>query len=148
MEKFPEQQFVMVASLRDEGLFYDIMEKSKRLPNLKVVTNVSYHDIDSYYQRAKLSINTSEEEGFPNTFIESLKWGVPLASLSVNPDRCITQCRLGIFGENDFDLFIEMIKDFLRQPKLMDACSTRGYTYAKKEFSGDIINKWINFLNL
>ena len=51
--------------------------------------------MDAWYGRARVLVNTSDREGFPNTFLSSWTWGVPTFSLGVDPDGLIVDHGLG-----------------------------------------------------
>jgi glycosyltransferase involved in cell wall biosynthesis len=58
-----------------------------------------------------LLVNTSNAEGFSNTFIEAWKEGVPVLSFYVNPDNIITEKKLGSVSNSlkENAIFIENI---------------------------------------
>ena len=55
-----------------------------------------------------MCVNTSESEGFANTFIDACKAGTPLLSLSVNPDNFIGDNNCGLCAGDDWDRFVEV----------------------------------------
>ncbi len=143
----PNSTCIMIAShSADEELWQRVHEDAQAVPNLKIIDNVPHPDMELYYQNALLCVNTSEKEGFPNTFIEAMRVGTPIASLSVNPDQCITEHSLGIFGEGNFELFIEKLRHAAQTPSIVKTDSQNAFAYAKKEFGDRVIDQWSTLL--
>lgn len=88
-ECFPEEQFVMICnpSDHDKGKHKKIIEYSQRLSNVAFSEAVPHDQIRKYFSGAKLLVNTSEFEGFPNTFIEAALERTPVVSLWVDPNK-------------------------------------------------------------
>src|SRR3989338_2802453 len=141
-KKFPEHVFRMIGFISDTALWQKIKKESERIPNLTIITNEPHHKMDQHYQQASLLVSTSSLEGFPNTFIEAMKWGVPIASLSVNPDQCITKHALGIVGNDDLEYFANQLKTLIENPKMIHQYGKNAYHYASKEFGENIIHQW------
>jgi len=77
-----------------ERLFEDVKRASERLPNLNVMGFVPYHDVNALYGRARVFLNTSDSEGFPNSFLQAWVRGVPVISF-FDPDNIIEREQLG-----------------------------------------------------
>jgi glycosyltransferase involved in cell wall biosynthesis len=75
-------------------LYSKIEAAAKRLSNLTFCGRVPYHDVGDLYDRAKVFVNTSDTEGFPNTFLQSWRRGVPVISF-FDPDGLISREGLG-----------------------------------------------------
>ena len=74
----PQFQFKMVggSELGDKGLFAVIKNRAERISNLKFMGHVPYARIDEHFDSAALLVNTSESEGFPNTFLQAWSRGI------------------------------------------------------------------------
>jgi glycosyltransferase involved in cell wall biosynthesis len=81
-QALPAYQFVMVGGEANDGasLYEKIRERAQKLSNVDFVGFVPYAEIDQYFEDAALFVNTSESEGFPNTFLQSWVRGVPTIS--------------------------------------------------------------------
>jgi len=109
--QMPEQRFTMVCQKAAGDYSYDnLVEQAKQVRNLQFIPTVPFHDIDSYFQRAKVFVSTSDSEGFPNTFIQACKCATPILSLNVNPDGFLDEYNCGISCDGDWNKLVEMLK--------------------------------------
>jgi len=82
VESLPGVQFTMVGGRSgEEGALYEVIEKRAReIKNLNFTGFVPYASVHEYFGAADLFVNTSDSEGFPNTFLQSWACGVPTIS--------------------------------------------------------------------
>ena len=92
----PEATIHMVGGpVADEAALYERIRREAALhPNLIFHGHRSYWDANSLYGRARLLVNTSDLEGFPNAFLQSWIRGVPVVSFT-DPDGLIRRHGLG-----------------------------------------------------
>ena len=79
----PQLRFCMVggpATGTEAALYPQIEDAARHLPNVEFVGFVPYSEVESYFDRARIFVNTSDFEGFPNTFLQSWARGVPTVS--------------------------------------------------------------------
>jgi glycosyltransferase involved in cell wall biosynthesis len=101
-EALPEVRFVMIGgpAYGEEGLYKNIEQRARRIPNLAFVGFVPFSDIRFYFDRAALVVNTSEpKEGFPNTFLQAWCRGLPVVSF-FDPDGIIKRYQLGFVADS------------------------------------------------
>lgn len=113
--QLPNQKFVMIMPKGNyPELYKQILEAVKLLPNLRLITAVPFEEIDTYFQRAQAFINTSTMEGFPNTFIQSAKYGTPIVSIHVDPDKIIQRYSLGRTTHNqDITILVQALEQVI-----------------------------------
>ncbi|MFX0197724.1 MAG: glycosyltransferase family 4 protein [Candidatus Hodarchaeota archaeon] len=97
---FPEEQFLMIGgpagfpTAAEKLLFKEIEEISQNISNLKFLGFQPFEKTESYFDKAKVFVNTSIYEGFPNTFLQAWRRGIQVISY-VDPDNIISQNKLG-----------------------------------------------------
>ena len=93
-------RFVMVGAPASPGAEGDWRELLARLqaaaPNLEVLGARTQDEVNALLARSHLLVNTSDYEGFPNTFIQAWQREVPVVSLNVDPDGVLARAQVGI----------------------------------------------------
>lgn len=110
-ERLPNYKFVMISppATEQQEFFISIKKQAESVPNVKFIDFVPYHETSVYFNKAKLLVNTSSQEGFPATFLQAGIHRTPILSLNINPDGIFSKYGIGLVCHNDFD---ELIKNF------------------------------------
>ncbi|MDO6462004.1 glycosyltransferase [Granulosicoccaceae sp. 1_MG-2023] len=109
-----------------EALLADI----ERTPNLTYRGQLSHDEVNALLVRSHLFVNTSEAEGFPNTFIQSWMRGLPVASLSVDPDGILEQKQIGFYANGDEDALAVGVRGLLTDDARRRECAERAQAHA------------------
>ncbi|MCL1911695.1 MAG: glycosyltransferase family 4 protein [Leptospirales bacterium] len=129
----PGYKFTMVCPVSsDESFFNTIKNSAEKIKNLNFVPFVPFNKIDSYFQKASVFVNTSDFEGFPQVFIQSMINASPILSLNVNPENFITKNRCGFCCNGNFDLLNQNLRKILTNEELFQKLSKNSYDYADK----------------
>jgi len=82
--RMPQHRFRIVggpsAEADGEALFARMKAAAAKLRNLEFVGFVPFAEIDAHFNSARVFVNTSDYEGFPNTFLQSWSRGIPTVS--------------------------------------------------------------------
>ncbi|MCK5022824.1 MAG: glycosyltransferase family 4 protein, partial [Candidatus Aenigmarchaeota archaeon] len=132
-EAIPEARFQMIGGHSGNQEFYDkIKAKSKRIPNFEFLGVMPFNEVDEYFSRASILVNTSMFEGFPNAFIQAWMHYVPVVSLNADPDELLCKKGLG-FRSKTFDQLIEDVKTLLHDEALREEMGVNGRKYVERE---------------
>jgi glycosyltransferase involved in cell wall biosynthesis len=134
-KQLPNVNIVMIGGQMrgDEGLFQDTRTAAAALPNLRFLGSVPYAEVNSYFARAKLFLNTSDSEGFPNSYLQAWIRGVPVISY-FDPDGLISSRGLGatVATQNDF---CEPIERLLQSTEECNEIGKRARQFANDNYS-------------
>ena len=147
-QRFPQEKFVMICPQGKDRLLWDkIYTSSKKIKNLTFLQFVPFVEIDRFFRDATVFVNTSEYEGFPNTFIQALKNKVPILSLKTNPDNFISQYKCGFHCDDDFEKLAYSLNELLSNHELYDTYSNNGFEYVKNHHDiKKLSKKWIELM--
>ncbi|GAB4181846.1 MAG: hypothetical protein Fur0032_22960 [Terrimicrobiaceae bacterium] len=114
--EFPSARCRMICSPQDADLHAKVREQAARLDNVEFLDGVPYREIQSHFDAARIFVNTSRDEGVPNTFLHAAVGGAAIASLEVDPDGCIRTFGAGCVANGRPEVLAEGIRKLLQQP--------------------------------
>jgi glycosyltransferase involved in cell wall biosynthesis len=101
--QFPRTRFVMIAPgyPGQEALRAQAQRSAAALGNVTVYDFVPFPQMADFFAAAIAFVNTSDAEGFPNTFIQAARAAVPVISLRVDPDGLLGREGMGACADGD-----------------------------------------------
>jgi glycosyltransferase involved in cell wall biosynthesis len=131
---FPQEPFVMVCPPAASGpdYFESVRSQAREQQNLTFVEHVPFLEIGAYFQAASLFVNTSIQEGFPNTFVQAWMHGTPVVSLSVDPGGVIARHGLGISCDGSQTSLEMALSSLLADHPLRERLSLSACAYARE----------------
>jgi glycosyltransferase involved in cell wall biosynthesis len=103
-------------------------------PQFSYLGEISHQQVLNLLQQAKLLVSTAESEGFSNTFIEAWLCGVPVLSLTVDPDDLIKVEKLGKIT-SDIEQMQQELEKFMTDDTYYLQYSNHCRTFAEKNFN-------------
>lgn len=91
-------------------------EMAKGISNIIFFGELKHEEVLSQFQTAHILVNTSLNEGFPNTFLEAWANSVCVLSLKIDPNDYIKNHGLGIVCEDNIEK-LSIIMDYLISDK-------------------------------
>ncbi len=117
----PASFFRMIAPAHDRRLWEKIAARAGTLPNVTLVESVPYHRVQDEYDRARVFVNTSAWEGWPNSFIQAGLGRAALLSLEVNPDDIFGTFRPGVCAAGDFTAMVAAARRMMEDTSALEA---------------------------
>jgi glycosyltransferase involved in cell wall biosynthesis len=81
-------------------------ELATRIPNLEVGESLPHAQLVEELAGAVALVNTALHEGVPNTFLEAWGQGVPVLTLSFDPDGVVHERGLGVSANGSWERFV------------------------------------------
>jgi len=133
-KEFPKENFVMICPIANEELNYFSQVKSKagEVENLQFIKLVQFSKIQKWFNEAKVFVNTSEYEGFPNTFLQAGLGKTPILSLNVNPDNFLVAHNCGYSCNDNFIELKEKLHRLLVNKRESVDKGKNSFDYVKK----------------
>jgi glycosyltransferase involved in cell wall biosynthesis len=101
--------FTLIMNPRDRQAYGQLLD---RVPdNARVIPHVPWRDVPAYFRSAGILLNTSDAEGFPNSFLQAAQFGVPIVSRHVDPDGMLTEHGCGLVAGDDLDQLADRLQN-------------------------------------
>ena len=133
--KSPDLKFVVcgepTAHRSPQGYGEKIVEILRSLPNVDYRGRVSPAEARQIISEAAVYLSTSDEEGFPNTFLEAWSGGTPVVSLQTDPGDILKREGLGLVA-GSLDNIVTGLEALIASPSQRQDISFRARSYAVK----------------
>jgi glycosyltransferase involved in cell wall biosynthesis len=86
-----------------QNLYESAKVNAEQQENVTFHGAVPYHDVGAFYDRARILVNTSDIEGFPNSYLQAWRRGVPVVAF-FDPDGLIVREGLGYIVQTDDEM--------------------------------------------
>lgn len=119
----------------EEALYRDVKHTAAAKTNVSFHGRLSYWDTNTLYGRARVFVNTSDIEGFPNSYLQAWIRGVPVVTL-IDPDGVIEREGLGVAVKSPAQMH-DAIRRLLGDPAAWKAASDRCRAFMAREYGED-----------
>jgi glycosyltransferase involved in cell wall biosynthesis len=140
-------RFVIVGGTTESDWTRQQLEDIAATPNIDYRGELSQSAVNSLLEHTDLLVNTSDHEGFSNTFIQAWMRRVPVVSLRVDPDRLLSRGGLGALAGNEEKLY-EHVVALLGDPDRCAAIGARARRYALEHHAESNIELLARLLHL
>lgn len=128
-QEFPDQKFVMICQkATGDNNYENLQQRASTIENLNFIPRVPFEEIEDYFKNATFFVNTSDSEGFPNTFIQANKWAAPILSYKVNPDDFLNEFNCGFCANGNWEKFAKQFNK-LQDKQLNEELGNNGRDY-------------------
>ena len=98
----PHIHFGMAMNMADSDRYKEAEKKCLLIDNIKFFGMLPPIQMEQIFPLTKIFLNTSTQEGFPNTYLQSWMNGIPTLTLNIDPDNIISTYNLGkIIGNHN-----------------------------------------------
>ena len=143
--RLPRMKFDMVGGPQSgfDGLFEQIQREASDLPNLTFHGRIPYHQMDRKYAGARVFVNTSDTEGFPNSYLQAWVRGTPVVAF-FDPDSIIRRENLGA-AVATLDEMVGAVSTLVNGHGIWSDASLRCKAYmARVHGDGDILAPYLD----
>jgi glycosyltransferase involved in cell wall biosynthesis len=130
--QLPQLRFTVVGG-GPEKQQIQMLRAAAELPNLHYAGPVAYDAVGAYFDRAKILVNTSSVEGFPNTFVQAWIRGVPVVTF-FDPDGLVQKRGLGV-AVASFEHMVLTLDELIGDNTKRQAFGTIASSFATDTFS-------------
>lgn len=129
--RFPRIAFTMIAPgyPGQEALLAEVRRRAAALGNVTVHDFVPFSRVHDFFARAIAYVNTSDAEGFPNTFIQAARAAVPVISLRVDPDGMLGREGMGACAGGDPGRMAAELEGLLGDERAQERYGQHGRAY-------------------
>lgn len=144
----PSVKFQMIGGYHgDPTIYNDMKRQSQELKNFEFLGVVPFEEIDYYFNKAWILINTSMFEGFPNSFLQAWMSYMPVVSINANPDEVITDYKLG-FCSGSLKQLKEDLSILLNDKDLINEIGINGRKFVENNHNiENILHRYIQLFD-
>jgi len=145
----PDVRFVMVGSpapTTGNSAWREALTRSiEAASNLDFLGEKTHAEVNDLLARSHIFVNTSTQEGFPNTFIQAWMREVAVVSLSVDPDGVLERESIGVCAHTEAGLEAA-VRTLLDDPTALSGYGKRGREYAAAHHSLDNVRRLVDLI--
>ncbi|MCY1635007.1 glycosyltransferase family 4 protein [Marinifilum sp. D737] len=131
-EKIPNINFTMIG--RSDEVYNELIDRAEKISSFKYLGEMSNPEVNKYLLESHILINTSDYEGFSNTFVQAWMRKVVVLSMNSNPDEIISNQQIGFICPTIEELSSK-IELLVENKILREDMSNKAYQYAIENHS-------------
>jgi len=145
--QLPDVKFTLAGGPMPGGQNYfdDVAAAAARLPNVTMLGAVKYSETGALFDRARVFLNTSSIEGFPNTFLQAWIRGVPVVSF-FDPDGTVHRLQLGRIATS-LDDMREALRGLIDVNVYRELIGRRAREFASREYTTGVAARYLEQLD-
>lgn len=121
----------------ERPLFDEAQERARDARNVTFHGPLAYEDANAVYGRARVFVNTSDMEGFPNTYLQAWASGTPVVAF-FDPDGLIAEHGLGIAVRSREEM-IAAVRTLSQDEAAWNAARARCLAFIERRYGEDVV---------
>lgn len=139
-------EFVILGAPADHPAWVQSVEEQIRAcPNVHYAGGVPPAEVNAQLASAHLLVNTSDTEGFSNTFIQAWARDVPVVSLRVDPDGVFSSCSPSLLAGSE-ERLAELVALLLDDDELRERIAAGCRRVALEHYTEDNAERLVEIL--
>jgi glycosyltransferase involved in cell wall biosynthesis len=114
---------------------YESLVRMAKENNIEVMGELPNDKVNNLLSQSHILVNTSQSEGFSNTFIQAWMRKVPVVSLQVDPDHIIEREGIGFCCTGNFEKLAGNTKRLIKDHELREQMGRKAREYAVQHHS-------------
>ena len=140
-------RFIMIGAMQGSTEWRQkLLSDIDNLDNLDYVGPKTQDEVNEILSSSHILVNTSQYEGFSNTFIQAWMREMPVVSLNVNPDRIFDKQPIGFHAKTAENL-IKKVKILIHDQELRYSMGGNAKRYAFQNHSLKNVDMLLNLFN-
>ena len=143
-KRLPQIKFVVCGGTQrhrsPSGYGQAATERFSELSNIEFRGQVAPVEAERVIAEAAALLCTSDQEGFPNTFLQAWSSGTPVVTLQIDPDSIIKRFGLGMVT-GTVHAAVNQLQRLLAVPQERQAIAARAREYVASHHSGVVVVK-------
>jgi glycosyltransferase involved in cell wall biosynthesis len=136
-QKRPDVRFVCIGG--GAGQYAESLQAmAKNNPNIYMTGHITHERVIEYLRYSYCLVNCSNNEGFPNIFLEAWSCGIPVVSFGFDPDGIIRRYSLGIAVQSFAEL-VAGVNLMISNPDTREHFGNNGLEYVEMFHSNEVI---------
>lgn len=137
--RLPQYEFVMVGGpwKSQESIFDEVKKTAGGVENLHLIGPVPYQKVGDYFGGAKVFVNTSSVEGFPNTYLQAWSRGLPVIA-TFDADGLIAKHDLGRYCSGVSHV-MHAVDEFMQDDALRASVGEAAVKYVREHHSVEVV---------
>ncbi len=127
-------EFIMIGRPSSGKYQQQLNEQISEVDNLTYLGEKTIAEVNKVLDQSHILVNTSEHEGFSNTFVQAWMRGLPVVSLAVDPDDILKIEKIGFHSGNLENLFCDTEK-LINSQALLSVMGKKARKFAKENYS-------------
>lgn len=138
-EKMPDVSFHLVGGPNEPALFEQIAQRAQSLRNVTFHGPMPYRQVGDFYDRCRVFLNTSDVEGFPNSYLQAWIRSRPVVAF-FDPDGLIKREGMGRAVGSLEEMQLAVL-NYLSDRSLLEAAGERCLEYMSRQYGDDVVLK-------
>ena len=138
-------QFVMMGAAQGEASWRNkTISRMNSTPNIEYLGALPQDEVNALLAKSHILVNTSQYEGFSNTFIQAWMRRVPVISYNVDPDQLLNETGLGACAGGDYQYLVKQLEELIINETKRNQMGLKAQKYANEFHSNRNVERLVS----